>query len=142
MAHLYQAGATMPPVLRVAQTAVTSSTSSTLTVFVSTTATITLTPYYTTSVFLITACGVMGGHTCWASIFRNNTNLFDPNYGQAGYERPSTDFHSTNMVVLDAPGTVSPITYEVRIRSLDANSVLWGFFCTHTLTVIEYGETI
>lgn len=140
MTNIYQGGIALPPILNTWQSVATSSTSSTLLTFVSAVGTaITLTPKATTSKFLIIANGVFGSRRGFASIFRGSTNLGSSSYGFLGGNRPSIDFHQMGMTVLDAPGTTSSITYEVRIRSDDGNSATWWFLGDATMTILELG---
>jgi len=87
------------------------------------TAKVTITPFSSTSKFLITCTGVISasdGNDGWfTTIFRNSTNLGNGNTGLAhGNSVPavSINFFPFSMTILDSPSTASDIVYALRIR--------------------------
>ena len=109
-------------------TSLRTSTSQTFEV-ASNTAQVSITPFSSTSKFLITCNGVIStndGNDGWyATIFRDSTNLGDSANGLAhGNSVPnvSANFFPFSMTVLDSPATASAITYGLQFRNYNSDS--------------------
>lgn len=144
MSHLFEDGIVNRQILSIQQTVGTSNFSTSSTSFIGVSfSEVTVTPKSANSTFLIIAEGTFSSVTGWATIrrvipFVSTTNLGSSSFGLlAG--TGSSQFRAGSMIAYDEPGTTSTIIYDVAIRSLDANSVGWGFGY-HTLTVIEFDK--
>ena len=109
-------------------TSLRTSTSQTFEV-ASNTAQVSITPFSSTSKFLITCRGVIScndGNDGWfTTIFRDSTNLGNSASGLShGNSVPavSVNFFPFSMTVLDSPATASAITYGLQFRSHNADS--------------------
>ena len=105
------------------------STTSQTFVVASNTAQVTITPFSSTSKFLITCTGVMSaddGNDGWfTSIFRDSTNLGNGTTGLAhgnSVAGVSVNYFPFSMTILDSPATASSIVYGLRIRGIDTDS--------------------
>jgi hypothetical protein len=92
----------------------------------SNTAQVTITPFSSSSKFLITCTGVMSaddGQDGWfTTIFRDSTNLGNGSTGLAhGNSVPavSVNFFPFSMTILDSPATASDIVYGLQFRGYD-----------------------
>jgi hypothetical protein len=109
-------------------TALRTTTSQTF-VVASNTAQVTITPFSSTSKFLITCCGVAScddGNDGWfTTVFRDSTNLGNSTTGLAHGNSTAgiqINFFPFSMTVLDSPSTASAITYGLQFRSYNHDS--------------------
>jgi hypothetical protein len=121
-----------------------STTSQTL---VETGLTITLTPKYQNSKFLMWA----SMHECYIgaankgiglALAKNGSRLFDTDAATLGYSSSSNNYFNVNLHGQDAPATTSSITYSVMVRSIyPPQSVAWcGDGTPSFLTVMEIAQ--
>lgn len=121
-----------------------STTSGTL---VETGLTITLTPKYSNSKFLLWA----SMHECYIgannkaiglTLAKNGVRLFDTDNATLGYSTSSSNYFNVNLHGQDAPATTSSITYSVMARSIyPPQAVAWcGDNTPAFFTVMEIAQ--
>jgi len=105
------------------------STTSTSFVTASSTATVNITPSATSSKIFVICTGnfhTSDGDDGWcATIYRDATNLGNATSGLASGNSVNgicPNFFSTTMTILDSPNTTSQITYQLYIKTINADS--------------------
>ena len=121
-----------------------STTSATL---VETGLTITLTPKYQNSKFLMWAsmheCYIGAAQKAIGLVFaKNGTRLFDTDNATIGYSASVYNYFNVNLHGMDTPNTTSQITYSVMVRSIYPPQVVnWcGDNTPSFLTVMEMSQ--
>jgi len=109
-------------VLQVVQGTTTSATNTSSSSFVTTTLTASITPLFSTSKILVIVSGGdidTNGSTneCWATIYRNSTNIGNSGNGfNAWYNSSGRQISSISMIGFDSPATTSSTTYALYIK--------------------------
>ena len=134
-------------VIQVVQATATGSSTTSSTSFVNTNLTATITPKFSTSkMFVIVSGGDMdtqtNGRQCWATIYRNSTNIGNGSTGISDwYNAGARQIGAISMISLDSPTTTSATTYSLYIRSDGSGAIVCnGQGGIQSVTVMEIAQ--